>query len=128
MLTFESRKRRGRRTEHATLALLICRVELLAQLQTIRTHAPEIGPMDQQTRERNERRIRMILTVAQLFFEKRPVILRTRVSQCVVVRMIRLNQDSSRSIAASGATRDLRDQLKRSFRGAKVGQGESDVN
>src|SRR5690348_15238371 len=128
MLTFQSRERRGRGTEHATLAFLVCRIELLAQFETIRTHAPEVRPMDQQTRERDERRIRVILTVAQLLFEKRFVVLCARVSQCVVIRMIGLNQDSSGSISASGATRDLRDQLKRSFRGAKVGQGESYVN
>src|SRR5689334_5793024 len=128
MLTFESRQRRGRGTEHATLAFLVCRVELFPQFHTVRTHAPEIGSMDQQTRERDERRVRVILPVTQLLFVERFVILRARVAQSVVIRMIRLNEDSSRPITASRASGDLRDELKRSFRGAKVWQGETNVD
>src|SRR5690242_5878325 len=128
MLTFESRQWRGCGTEHAALAFLVYRVQLFAQLQTIRTHAPEIRSMDQQTRERDERRIRVILPVAQFLFVERFVILRARVAQGVVIRMISLNQDSSWPITASRASGNLRDELKRSFRGAKVRQGETDVD
>ena len=70
----------------------------------------------------------MILPVAQLFVVKSFIVLRTRVSQSVVIRMIRLNQDSSRTIATSGTSRDLRDELKRSFRRSEIRQRETDID
>src|SRR4051794_34667794 len=100
MLAFEARQWRGRRTKHTTLSLLVCRIEMFTQLKTIIAHATEIRTMDQQTRERHKRRIRMILTIAQLLFVEAFVILCIRVAQGVVIRMIRLNQNSARSIAA----------------------------
>ena len=84
--------------------------------------------MDQVARERHKRRIRMVLPVLNLFVVKAFVILRARVAQRVVIRMIGLNQHFARPIATTGASCYLRDQLKRSFRGTKVGQGESGVN
>src|SRR6185369_7825348 len=84
--------------------------------------------MDQQTRERHERRIRMVLPVAQLLFVKTLIVLRTRMSQRIVIRMIRLDQNSSRPIATSRPSRHLRDQLKRSFRRSKIRQRETRIN
>src|SRR5262245_43953620 len=78
--------------------------------------------MDQQARERNERRIRMILPVTKLLFIKRLIVLRASVSQSIMIWMIGLDQNSSRPIAASCASRHLRDQLKRSFRRSEVRQ------
>src|ERR1051326_6790949 len=127
MLPFEPRQRRGRRTEHSALAILIYRVQLFAQLERIRTDATQIRTMDQQTRERHKRRIRMILTIAQLLFVERFVILCTRVAQSVMIRVIGLNEHSSGSIAAPGPSCHLSDELKGSFRGTKVRQRETDV-
>src|SRR6185295_12009750 len=84
--------------------------------------------MDQQTRERHERRIRMVLPVAKLLLVKPFIILRARVSQCIVVWMISLDQDSSRPITTTGASRNLRDELKRSFRGSEIRQREARIN
>ena len=120
MLAFESRQRRRRRTEYATLAILVSDIELLAKFETVRSHATQIRPMDQQTRERHERRIRMVLPVAKLFVVEAFIILRTRMSQSVVIRMIRLNQNSSGTIAAPGTSRDLSDELKRSLRRSEI--------
>src|SRR5690348_4408439 len=128
MLTFEPRQRRRRRTEHATLAFLVRCIQLFAQLETIRPHPPEVWSMDQQARERDERRIRMILTIPQLLFVERFVVLRTRVAQSIMIRIIRLNEHSSRSIATPRSSGNLRDELKRSFRRAKVRQRETDVH
>src|SRR6185369_10164080 len=120
MLAFESRQGRRRRPEYPAFAFLICKIELLSKLQTIRPHSPEVRPMDQQTRECYERRIRMILPVPKLLVVKMLVILRARMSQSIVIWMIRLNQNSSRTIAAPGTSCDLRDELKRSFRRSEV--------
>src|SRR5215216_5681825 len=109
MLAFQPRERCGRWTEHATLSLLIHQVQLLAELETIIAHFTQIRPMDQQARERDERRIRMILPVTKLLFVKPLIILRASMSQRVVIRMIRLNQNSSRAITTTRATRNLRD-------------------
>src|SRR5215217_3911514 len=115
MLAFEARERRGRGSEYSTLPLPVRRVEMLADFQAVSTNSTKIRPMDQHTRQCYERRIRMILPVAQLFLVKRFIVLRTRVSQSVMIRMIRLNQDPSRTIATSRSSRNLRDQLKSPF-------------
>src|SRR6185369_1198871 len=116
MLAFESRQRRRRRSKYSTLPLPVHSVQLLPQFETVVTHTPEIRSMHQKTRQRHEWRIRMILTVTKLFVVEPFVILCTCVSQSVVIWMIRLNQNSARSIAPAGAACDLRDQLKSSFR------------
>ena len=72
--------------------------------------------MDQQTRERHEWRIRMVLAVTQLLFVKTFIVLRACMSQRVVVWMVRLDQNSSRPIATTSTSRNLRDELKRSLR------------
>ena len=105
MLPFETRERRRRRAQHATLTLLVYRIELLAQFQTISTHTTQVRPMDQQTRQRYKRRIGMILPVAQLFLVKSLIVLRTRMSQSVMIWMIRLDQYPSRAIATPGSSR-----------------------
>jgi len=76
--------------------------------------------MDEQTRQRYERRIRMILPVAKLFVIKAFKILRAGVSQSVMMWMIGLDQNSAGSIPAAGASRDLSNELKCPFRGAEI--------
>src|SRR6185295_4880775 len=128
MLTFESRERRGRRTKHTNLPLLVRRIKMFTQLKTIITHATEIWSMDQQTRERHKRWVRMILTIAQLLFIEAFVVLCTRMAQGIVIRMIRLNQHSSWPIAAPGPSCHLSDELKSPFRCSKVGQSKSGID
>ena len=62
---------------------------------------------NEQERERNERRIAMVSTVANLFFVEPAIVLRGRMAQSVMVRMIGLNQNASRQISATGAAGDL---------------------
>ena len=50
---------------------------------------------DEQERERNERRIAVVSTVANLFFVEPAIVLRSRMPQSVMMRMIGLNQDAS---------------------------------
>ena len=80
MLALQSRKRRRRRSKYPALPILIRKIELLAKFETIRTHTTEIRSMNQQTRERNERRIRMVLPVTKLLLKKALIVLRTRMS------------------------------------------------
>src|ERR1051325_6808583 len=70
----------------------------------------------------------MVLPVAQLLFVEALIILRTRMSQGIVIWMIRLDQNSSGPIATPRTSRNLRNELKRSFRRSKVGQRETGVN
>src|SRR5215217_4440942 len=128
MFAFQPRQRRGRRAKHTTLPLLIHQIKLLAKLETIIPHLTQIRPMDQQTRERHKRRIRMVLPVPQLLIVKTFIVLRARMSQSIVVWMIRLNQNSSWPITSTRATRNLRDELKRSFRRSEIRQCEARIN
>src|SRR4029079_1193642 len=70
----------------------------------------------------------MILPVTKLLVVKRFIILRARVSQSIVVWMISLNQHSSRSITTTSTPRDLRDELKRSFRRSEIRQSQTRIN
>src|ERR1043165_7653132 len=125
MPAFQPCERRRRGAEYATTALLVRSIELFAQFKTIVAHATQVRSVDQHASERDERRIRMILAVMDLFVVEAFVILGARVAQRVVIRMIGLNQHLPRSIATSRASRDLRDQLKRSLSGTKVTFGKS---
>ena len=84
--------------------------------------------MDQEAGEGDERRIGMVLAIAQLLLVKRLVILRARVSQSIVIWMIGLDQNFTGPIATTRTSRDLRDELKRSFRRAKVRQRQTRIN
>src|SRR6185503_4429262 len=128
MLAFEPRERRGRGAEDAAPASFVCGVELFAQFETVCAHSSEVRAVDQEAPERDERRIRMVLPVVNLFVVKTFVVLRACMAQRVVIRMVGLNQHSARAIAASGASRHLRYQLKRSFRRTKIRQSESRID
>ena len=70
----------------------------------------------------------MILPVAKLLIIEALVILRTSVSQRVVIRVIGLNQNLSGPVTTAGASRNLSDELKRSFRRTEIRQSEAGVN
>ena len=84
--------------------------------------------MDQQTCQGDERWIRMVLPVTQLLFVKSFIVLRTRVAQSIMVGMISLDQNSSRTITTSGTASNLRNQLKRSFRGSEIRQRKPGID
>src|ERR1041384_7363362 len=83
---------------------------------------------DQQERERHERRIAMVSTVANLFFVEPAIVLRRRMPQGVMMRMISLDEYATRQVSATRATGDLGDYLKRSFRSAKVRQAQACID
>jgi hypothetical protein len=58
----------------------------------------------------------MVLSIVDLLVVKTFVVLRAGVTESVVIRMVRLNQYLAGTIAASGASGDLSDQLKRPLR------------
>src|SRR5215207_8147119 len=120
MLAFESRERSRCWTKYPAVSFMVGNIELLAKFQALIANLTQIRPMDQKTRERHERRIGMILPVPQFFVVKTFVVLRTRMTQGVVIRMIGLNQDSSRPIATPRPARDLCNELKRSFRRSEI--------
>src|SRR6185436_16773237 len=120
MLALQPREGRGRGTKYPALPILINKIELLAEFKTIRTHTTQVRSMNQQTREGHERRIRMVLPVAKLFLKEPFIVLRARVSQRIVIRMISLNQDAPRSITTSRTSCYLCNQLKGSLCRPKV--------
>jgi hypothetical protein len=74
-----------------------------------------------------KRRIRWAGAKFHFLFDKRFVILRARRFDGVMIVGQGLNEYSSGPVAASGAARDLRQQLKGAFRRAKVGHIERAV-
>src|SRR5215213_7058407 len=115
MFAFQPGERRGRWSENPAFSIFVRRVEMLSQFETVRSNAAQVRPMNQQTRERHERRIRMVLPVLNFLVVEPVVILSAGMSQRVVIRMVSLNQDSAGPIAATSAPRDLSDQLKGPF-------------
>src|SRR5688572_13640973 len=128
MLAFESRKRRRRWTKYPTVSFMVGDVELFAKFQTLVSNPTEIRTVDQKTREGHERRVGMVLPVSQFFVVKTFVVLRARMPQCVVIRMIRLNQNSPRPITTTCTPRNLGNQLKRSLRRSEIRQSQSCIN
>src|SRR5690242_1431925 len=63
-------------------------------------------------------------SIPQLLLVKADVIVHGRVADRVVLGEIRLENDFTSEVAASSASRDLREQLERSFRGAEVWQSQ----
>src|SRR6185312_2973021 len=112
MLAFQTRQRSRGRAKHATFTLRISSVQFLSYFQRALPGAIYLGPMNQQRCERHERRIRMIVPVANLFLIKRFVILGASMEKRVVVRVVSLNQNLSGKISAAGTTSHLRQQLK----------------
>src|SRR5579864_4855756 len=82
---------------------------------------------DQHVCESNERRIMHHAAKMDFALEERAVILFDRVLDGVVLGIIRLDQDFTWEAAASGATGDLGEQLKRSFRRAKIRTAERKI-
>src|SRR5205085_8872351 len=82
----------------------------------------------EQRGERDEGRVAQVLPVVDLFVEETFVVLRARVAQSVVLRVICLNQDATGQSASARAPCDLRDELERSLRGAEVWQRKPRVN
>src|SRR6476619_4991391 len=84
--------------------------------------------MDQQRSQGDERRIIVILPVANLLFIKPGVVLTARVAQRVMIRVISLNQNFAGQITASGSTSDLGQQLEGPLGGAEIGQRQTGVD
>ena len=122
MFAFKTSERRRRGTENAASPILIRLIQFFAKVERGRPGSIQIDPVDHQRCQRHKRRIRMILTMANLLFIKARIVLRAGVSQGVVIRMVGLNQHLSGPITSSRPTGNLGDQLKRSFRCAKVRQ------
>ena len=70
----------------------------------------------------------MIASVANLFVVEAAIVLGTRMPQRVVMRVIGLNQNSTRQITTSGAPGHLSYQLKGSFGGTEIRQGQSRID
>src|SRR5713101_3270691 len=100
----------------------------VSQLMRDRVGSRRIFVTHQQQGERDERRIAVITPMANLFVVESAVILGARMSQCIVMRMISLNQDASRQVTAAGSAGDLGDQLEGPLGGAKIRQGQSRID
>ena len=88
---------------------LVRDIELFAEFQGVIANFAQIWTMNQEARQRDERRIGMILPVTNFFVVEAFVVLCAGVSKRVVIRMIRLNQNFAGTIAATSASRNLRD-------------------
>src|ERR1051326_118053 len=113
MTAAQSSERRGGGAEHADVALRVRVVERASKLRRCRLHARQFLAVYEERRERDERRVAQILAVAYLFVEEGFVVLRAGVSLSVVVRVISLNQHAPGKSPATGAARDLCDELER---------------
>ena len=70
----------------------------------------------------------MIASMANFFFVESAIVLRSRMTQRVVMRMISLNQHAARQITAASSAGYLGYQLEGTFSSAKVRQGEAGVD
>src|SRR2546430_7363862 len=123
MLAAQPRKRSRRRAENAATLIAISFTQSFPHLLRNAQGARRIFVTNQQQGERHERRKPQISSVANLLVVEAAKILGARMSQRVVMRVIGLNQNSTRQITTSGAPGDLSYQLKRSFGGTKIRQG-----
>src|SRR5260221_11966998 len=109
MLAAQTREGGGRRSEYAASVIAICFHQRVSQLMRDRIGSRHVFMPDEQQSQRDERRIAVIATMANLFIIKSAVVLGARMSQCIVMRMISLNQDAPGQITASGAAGNLSD-------------------
>src|SRR5260370_26678506 len=98
MLAAQPRKRSRRRAEKAAALIAISFIQSFLQLLRDAQGARGIFVTHQQQGERDERRIPVISSMANLLIVEAAKILCARVSQRVVMRVIRLNQNSTRQI------------------------------
>src|SRR5260221_3340153 len=128
MLAAQTRERGGRRTEYAASVIAICFHQRVSQLMRDRVRSRHVFMPHQQQGQRDERRIAVIASMANLFIIKSAVVLGARMSQGIVMGMVGLNQDASGQITAAGAAGNLSDQLEGPFGGAKIRQSQSRIN
>src|SRR5258708_35279858 len=103
MLAAQTREGRRRRTEYAASVIAICFHQRVSQLMRDRVRSRHVLMPHQQQSQRDERRIAVIASMANLFIIKSSIVLGARMSQGVVMRMISLNQDAPGQITASVA-------------------------
>src|SRR5258707_1228490 len=128
MLAAQARERRGGRAEYSTGLVEVCVDQGLPKLLCRGIGSGGVFVAHQQQRQRYKRRITVIASMANLFIIESAVILGARMSQSIVMRMIRLNQNAPGQITASGSSGNLGDQLKGPFGGAKVRQSQSRID
>src|SRR5437660_8325760 len=107
MLAAQASERRRRRPENAARVLKVRVVKRIPKLLRNAQGGRRIFMTDEQEGERNERRIAMISAVANLFFVEPGIVLRSRMPQSVMMRMIGLNQHASWQITATCAAGNL---------------------
>ncbi len=83
-----------------------------------------LGIVHHDLHERGERRVAQRPAVAHLALEERFVVLRRGEPQHGMLGIEGLHDHASRSLPASGAARDLGQELERALGGAEIGQAE----
>src|SRR5882762_4216870 len=109
MLAAQTREWRGGRPEYPASMIAVRFNQSLAELLSRGVGPRRILVAHQQQGQRNEWRIAMIASMANLFVIESLVVLGAGMPQGVVTRMIGLNQDASGKITATGAAGDLGD-------------------
>src|SRR5438067_744613 len=120
MLAAQASERRRRRPKDAARMFAVRVVKRIPKLLRSAQSCRRIFMTDEQERERNERRIAVISTMANLFLVEPAIVLRRRMPQSVMMRMVGLNQDASRQIAATCTAGNLGDQLKGALGSAEI--------
>ena len=117
---------RGRRAEYAH-AFVASGVEPLPQNPGPLQGVVKLVAADQDVGERGVRRVVHPTAELQFFFVEADEVVVGGILHGVVILKISLQNDFAGSLAASGASGDLSEQLESTFGGAEVGQAEGDV-
>src|SRR5713101_6358945 len=125
MLAAKSRERGRRGAEDMTGVSAVCFHQGVSQFVRDGVRSRRIFVTNKHQGQRDERRITVIAPMTNLFVVEPSIVLRARVAQRVMTRVISLDQNASGQVAATGAPRDLRNQLKGALCGAKVRQSEA---
>src|SRR5262249_15761186 len=128
MLAAESGQRRRRRPEDATGMLAICVIQMIAKFLGDAAGPRAVSMPHQQQRQGGKWWISMITPMPNFFRIESLIVLRRRVFQGVVMRMIGLDQNPSGPVSATGTSGNLRNQLEGPFRRAKIRQCQTGVD
>src|SRR5690242_21705892 len=112
MFSAQPRERRGRRAQNATRMIAVSFAQNTSKFLGRAERACRVLVSYQHQRKRDEWRITVIATMANLFVIKTAIVLRRRMTKRVMIGMVGLNQDSARQITPARASGDLGNQLK----------------
>src|SRR4029077_16838528 len=110
-----------------THALVTSFVEPLAENTGPSQSIAEVIAAHEDIGERGIGRVMHPAPKTKLLFVKADEIVLRRVLDGVVILKVCLKNDFAGRLAATGATGDLGQKLERAFRGAEIGQAESDI-